>query len=72
MAEPAPAAPDPTPWTEQIEDADLKTALSKFDTPDKFFDAAGIKAPEAKPAEPQDWRADLPDDLKKNRRTLHI
>ena len=49
---------DVVQWTEHIKDADLKTALSKFDNQDKFFESIGIEL------ETSDWRSDLPDDLK--------
>lgn len=44
-------------WTESIKDDGLKSALSKFESHDKLFEAIGYKSP--------DWRADLPEDLKK-------
>lgn len=52
-------------WTDHMEDGDLKTALSGFESQDKFLDAAGIKAPEAEKGDPVDWREGLDDDLKK-------
>jgi hypothetical protein len=58
-AEPA-AAPQTPEWANSIEDADLKPVVSKYKTQDEFLSAVGYKPPE-----PQDWRADLPDDLKK-------
>ncbi len=50
-------------WVSSIEDADLKTSLGKFESQEKFFEAAGIETPKA--PEPKDWRAEVPDELKK-------
>jgi len=44
------------------EDADVVSVLSKFESQDDFYTAAGLSAPEAKEV---DWREGLPDDLKK-------
>lgn len=47
-------------WVGEVQDADLKTALSKFDTEQKFLDALGFELT----TDTDDWRADLPDELK--------
>lgn len=47
-------------WANNIEDEGLRTALSKFESQENFLDTLGFEVA----GEPEDWRADLPDELK--------
>lgn len=47
-------------WIGEVQDADLKTALSKFDTEQKFLDALGFELT----TDTGDWREGLPEELK--------
>lgn len=55
--------PEPeTHWTDGLEDGDLKTTLSTYESQGKFFEAAKIETPKA--PEAPNWREGLPEDLK--------
>ena len=52
-----------TSWTENIEDEGLKESLSQFENQEALFKSIGYEPPKAE--EPGDWRADIPEELKK-------